>query len=231
MSSFIRLPFLFDPAKLEADLKFCLSADWPGHFNTKDYSGKWSSISLRSISGSPTDIRSIPEGKYMDTFLMDSCPYFREILSAFKCETETVRLLNLGAGGIIHEHRDPGAGYHDGFLRIHIPVSTNEKTSMTVGGATVFMKAGECWYANFSDLHSVRNDGDTDRVHLVIDGLRNEWTDEMFGRAGYDFEAEKEKNKRPAEEVLKIIEELRGMNTEVSLKLADQIAAENGLKI
>lgn len=227
--SFLRLPFSFDPQKLEADLQGCLNAEWPQHFNSKDYSGSWTSIALRSQSGNPMDIHSIPGGTYQDTFLLEKCAYFREVLAQFKCETETVRLLNLGAGGIIHEHRDPASGYEDDVMRIHIPVSTNEKASITVGGHTIHMQAGECWYANFNEPHSVRNEGETDRVHLVIDGLRNEWSDEIFRAAGYDFEAEKEKKKTPIEEIRKIVAELRLQNTEMATKIADQLEAANGI--
>lgn len=228
-SSFLRLPFSFDPVLLQADLQRCLAAEWPGHFNQKDYSGKWSSIALRSASGNPLDIHSIPGKECVDTFLLESCDYFRELLAQFQCPMETVRLLNLGAGGVIHEHRDPGAGYHEGFLRIHIPVLTNEKASMTVGGHTLHMKAGECWYADFGQLHSVRNDGDTDRIHLVIDGLRNEWSDELFRRAGYDFEEEKIKNKPDPGMLRSMIAELRAQGTETAVQLAQQIERENGL--
>jgi hypothetical protein len=228
-SSFLRLPFTFDPSKLEADFRLCLSSEWPLHFHKEDYAGSWTSIALRSISGDPGDIRSIPGAEYRDSFLLETCAYFREVLAHFQCAMETVRLLNLGAGGIIHEHRDPGAGYGEGALRIHIPILTNEKAWMTVGGISMQLKAGECWYADFGLPHSVRNEGPTDRVHLVIDGIRNAWTDELFRDAGYDFEAEKAK-KAPSPETLKrMITELRLQGTEISLRLAEQLEKENGL--
>ena len=29
-------------------------------------------------------------------------------------------------------------------------------------------------------MHSVKNGGNNDRIHLVIDGIRNKWTDDIF---------------------------------------------------
>jgi hypothetical protein len=37
------------------------------------------------------------------------------------------------------------------------------------------MNEGEGWYLNLSLPHRVENNGTTDRVHLVIDYVVNEW--------------------------------------------------------
>ena len=41
--------------------------------------------------------------------------------------------------------------------------------SYTVNGETVNMKEGECWEINNQRPHSVLNDSDIDRVHLLVD--------------------------------------------------------------
>lgn len=225
---FLRLPFHFDPALLQADLQRCMQSAWPQHFHKEDYTGEWTSVALRSASGDPFDISSIPGNTYVNTPLAETCAYFREVLSAFQFEMETVRLLRLGPGSMIHPHKDPAAGYQDNCIRIHIPVTTNAQTSITVAGETRYMKPGECWYADFSQEHSVRNDGKTDRVHLVIDGLRNEWSDALFASAGYDFEAEKELKKIPPQQIRLMIDELRRQNTPASLRLAHSLEQELG---
>jgi hypothetical protein len=85
------------------------------------------------------------------------------------------------------------------------------------------MQPGECWYANFSLPHSVRNDGATDRVHLVVDGLRNPWSDDMFRVAGYDFAAEARDQAMDADTMRQVIETLRARGTETDLRLADDL--------
>ncbi len=54
--------------------------------------------------------------------------------------------------------------------RIHVPIITNEKCIFKVGEESINMKVGEIWEMNNDKLpHSVINDGDEDRVHLIID--------------------------------------------------------------
>jgi hypothetical protein len=45
------------------------------------------------------------------------------------------------------------------------------------------MREGECWYVNFNLAHAVENRGASDRVHLVIDGLVNDWVRTVFDTA------------------------------------------------
>jgi hypothetical protein len=58
-------------------------------------------------------------------------------------------------------------------------------------------------------------------VHLIMDCNRNEWSDELFAKAGYDFTQEK---KGPDDETLKkMLEELERMNTDTSRKLISEL--------
>jgi hypothetical protein len=42
---------------------------------------------------------------------------------------------------------------------------------------------GSVWYLRLSDPHSVYNKGNTDRVHLVIDAVANDWMMTMIETA------------------------------------------------
>lgn len=54
--------------------------------------------------------------------------------------------------------------------RIHVPIVTNPNCFFTVGDTTINMKEGEVWEMNNDKLeHSVENQGDEDRIHLIID--------------------------------------------------------------
>lgn len=222
---FFRLPLSFAPGRLAEDLAR-VAAGWTPHFNQRDYSGEWTSLALRSASGDASNIAAVPGAAgYRDTPLLDACPYFRAVLAAFECETEAVRLLRLGPGGVIHEHRDPAASYADGFFRLHIPIATNPATVFVVDGQRLVMQPGECWYADFGLPHSVRNDGDSDRVHLIVDGLRNAWSDRLFAQAGYDFDEEARSRRMPEETRRLVIETLRARGTETDLRLAAELEA------
>lgn len=215
----------FDQSLLSWDLAICLKTKWPVHFNQQDYSGTWSSISLRSASGSETDIHATANARYQDTPLLDRCPYFRSVMDWFHCEKEAVRLLSLSPGSFIREHRDLSSGYEDGFFRIHVPIQTNDSVVFRVNGQELKMLPGSCWYANFNLPHFVSNDGGTDRIHLVIDCIRNSWSDELFRRAGYDFEKEGCVRYDRATK-LAMISQLSAMNSETAARIAQQLKDE-----
>lgn len=223
--AFLRLPFDFDVAALRRDLDACEALNWAAHFNARDYAGSWTSIALRSTSGRAQDILPVPEAGYRDTELLARCPYFTDVLRHFECELDAVRLLNLAGGSSIKEHRDAQTGYRFGVFRLHVPLETSEQVHFFIGGQRLAMRAGECWYGDFSLPHSVENRGDAARVNLVIDGRRNAWTDALFARAGYDFNAEAEAMRLEPATRERMIAELRAMGTETAHALIRQLQA------
>lgn len=212
---FFPLPFQLDINRLRTDLSACESLHWAQHFNKNDYAGDWTGISLRSPSGMTNDITAAAR-EYQDTPLLAQCPYFREILDSLRFEKETVRLLALAPGSTIKEHRDQGLSYEQGCFRLHIPIMTDDGVDFIVDNTRLQMDAGQCWYANFDLPHSVRHTGATRRIHLVIDGLRNEWTDQLFGKAGYDFNLEAKKKEYDDDTKAQIIELLSKMDNEAA---------------
>jgi Mg/Co/Ni transporter MgtE len=90
------------------------------------------------------------------------------------------------------------------------------------------MQPGEAWYTNVNLPHSVENKGQTNRVHLVIDCIRNEWSDELFKSMGYDFSQEKEiEESFSKSEVLRIIEELEFQDTAESRRFLEEFKRNN----
>jgi hypothetical protein len=59
--------------------------------------------------------------------------------------------------------------------RHHIAIETNDDVLFSVNGEEKNMKVGECWEINNSFLHGVENNGDTDRIHLMLDILPNKF--------------------------------------------------------
>ena len=227
MNSFLQLPIAFDSVKLAAELRLCEREQWTLHFNTADYSGDWSSISLRSASGRAGDILSHPQsGGYCNTPLLERLHYLAEVLASFQCEKESVRLLSLAPGACINEHTDVHAGYQYGFFRIHIPMQTSDDVIFSVDGHRLDMRSGECWYADFSLPHSVQNRGTQARVNLIVDCKRNAWSDQLFKGAGYDFDAEARAQKPDAATRAKIIAQLSAMKTDTANRLIQQLLSE-----
>ncbi len=172
-----KFPFGFDANRLSSDAASFESSDWSPHFNIHNYHGDWSVIPLRAVAGSNTPIFPDPNDEmgYVETAFMARCTFVPEILESFKCELQTVRFLKLGPGSEIRRHRDYELGPEDGFIRVHIPAMTNDKVTFTLDDRPLFLAAGEVWFLNVNKYHSVKNEGTTERVHLVIDCVMNDW--------------------------------------------------------
>lgn len=171
----LRLPLSFDPARLDAALASVEQDGWTDHFVTRNYEGRWSAIALRAPAGTEhqhpvLQITSHPGlTAFTDTPLVGRVPYFGEVLRALGFPLGAARLMNLAPGSRILEHRDADLEIDQGWARLHIPITTNPGVEFLLNGLPVHMAPGECWYLKLSDPHSVRNEGPTDRVHLVID--------------------------------------------------------------
>lgn len=221
----LKFPMQLDTEKLQEDLNKVMNSKWVNHYNTNDYTGNWSSVALMSQDGKSDNIYALNQGtrevKY--TEILDSCLYFKQILDDFLFEKTSVRLLRLAVGAEIKPHSDYCLGYEDGCFRMHIPVITNPDVEFILDDERLIMKEGECWYIDANFTHSVANRGTEDRIHLVIDGVRNDWTDELFFQQANENQFIKPEKTLSIEEKNQIIEELKKMNTEASQKLIDDL--------
>ena len=183
----LKLPLQFDPAAMQLDLARLEADEWLDHFVRQNYTGSWSVIPLRASATARHPVMMIysdPSCKeFVDTPLLARCPYFQEVLAAFHCSLEAVRLMKLTPGSVIKEHSDHDLSFEDGHVRMHIPVKTNSGVEFFLNQRRIVLAAGECWYLRLSDPHRVSNRGETDRVHLVVDAPVNAWLKELFQAA------------------------------------------------
>jgi hypothetical protein len=112
---------------------------------------------------------------YVDTPYLDRAPHLRAAIAQFTCPVLSARLMRLAAGSTIKEHTDLDLDAALGRARIHVPVTSNDAVVFLLNHAAVEMTPGSAWYLRLADPHSVHNGGATDRVHLVIDVLMNDW--------------------------------------------------------
>lgn len=97
-------------------------------------------------------------------------PFIELVAARFAHDGWLVRcvLTKLCAGGRIALHEDLGYSLRHS-RRIHIPVITNGNATLTVGGESLHMQAGEIWEINNTRLHGAENPGPGYRVHLILD--------------------------------------------------------------
>jgi mannose-6-phosphate isomerase-like protein (cupin superfamily) len=204
---------------------------WKLHYQHKDYQGHWSALPLRSMGGDvnntyalhPSAITS-PLLQYKNTPLLNHCEYLNEVINFFECEKTSIRLMKLGAGAVIQPHQDTDMHFESGEVRIHIPVQTNAQVEFYIEDEKIPMPEGTCWYLNLSLTHRVNNFGLTDRVHLVIDCIVNNWVKELFASQNAVMSASPlHVQQLSATQAKQMIEELRRLNTPTSNELANQL--------
>jgi len=226
MIKYLQLPFYFDVKRLQHDVSLLDALQWKLHYQKLHYQGEWSGIPLRSVNGNEKDLIVSPleNQEYKDTSFLQQGSYLQELLYAFKCPLKTVRLLKLNAGAIIKEHTDAELFFEKGEARIHIPIVTDDAVEFYTDTERIFMRAGECWYVNFNLPHSIINNSQVNRIHLVIDVVVNDWIKDIFtGPAVINKKEVAEKD--PYDDAVKkeMIKRFRAMNTVKSNELADDL--------
>lgn len=226
-STWLQLPLAFDIARMQQESDQFIASDWISHFNTRAYENGWSCVPLRSAGGEARHIIPIDGAPYMDTPHLARCPYLRELIASFACDTSAVRLMALEAGAVIHAHRDAGTALMDGLTRIHIPIHTSPQVHFSIDGKRVHFAAGHAWYMDASCLHAVHNRGAAPRIHLVIDCLTNAWLEALFARAGFVPKAAHKYDDPSIHDgnVHDVIAGLRAAATPSALALASKLAA------
>lgn len=79
-----------------------------------------------------------------------------------------VMLARMAPGGVIHPHIDANHAAKWPH-KIHVPLATNPQVVSFFGGEPHHFPEGEAVEVNNLGLHWVRNQGDTDRVHLIFE--------------------------------------------------------------
>ena len=79
-----------------------------------------------------------------------------------------VMLARMAPGGIIQPHRDnmPAALWPH---KIHVPLLTNDKVGFYIEPNTYHFPVGHAVEVNNLGVHAVKNEGDTDRIHLIFE--------------------------------------------------------------
>jgi hypothetical protein len=187
-----RLSLNFDPIALMGEVEAAAVA-WADHYAVYNKRGSWQAVSLRGYGGDPSFIIKPSEmskkwkeehpaelgWQIEDSPLYASLPRIRTLVDSLPGAKHRVRLMRLAPGnGELSRHADitdPDAGTATGrLLRLHFPLRTNEgvifRGWMPSGEQqAAHMRAGEVWWLDTRKPHTARNDGPTDRIHLVVD--------------------------------------------------------------
>ncbi|MBL4795653.1 MAG: aspartyl/asparaginyl beta-hydroxylase domain-containing protein [Pseudomonadales bacterium] len=163
-----RLNQSFDVPRLVKDLEVAKAKYTPAAQSGPYHDGNWKGIFLRNADGDYSKSVPVMQGVGKDTEVLKDCPYFKEILDSLGTPIHTARLLFLPPDKKIGRHSDSFT-WEAGIVRLHIPIVTHEKVKFMLGEKFWQWKPGEFWFGDFSQVHSIHNQSDVLRVHLVID--------------------------------------------------------------
>lgn len=153
----------------------------------KEYNFLWTcSTERQTTQGSPhtdteviylrmpylIDKRSIFDDLDVTEYPVMSFPEFYDAVEAVAklayASPARAMITKLKPNGHIIPHIDEGP-YSDATDRYHCVLTTNDKCLMRIGDDHVFGKPTEVWYFDKHAEHEVLNNGDTDRIHLIVD--------------------------------------------------------------
>lgn len=91
------------------------------------------------------------------------------IAAGYDGEIKRANLVKLFAGKVIKQHIDVG-DFLNSLHRIHIPIFSNEQCEFHIENEMRVLPIGEIWEVNNTGKkHGVYNNGQADRVHLIVD--------------------------------------------------------------
>ena len=161
-TEFVKLPLLFDVERLQKEIGQFGEDEWMPH--ATGYSGNLS-IPLISLQGEFNDAM---HGPMRTTTALERCPYIQQIMTTFGEVFSRSRLMRLEGGCEVPPHIDINYHWYNR-VRIHVPITTTEDVLFYVGDRHVHMGAGEAWIFDSWREHTVKNNSDKTRVHLVLD--------------------------------------------------------------
>jgi hypothetical protein len=104
----------------------------------------------------------------------DLLPHLRPIVFGLMARCEAVHLggiliTRVPAGKRVAPHDDKGRWHSEHFkTKAYVPLMTNPACYNTCGDERVTMDVGSAWLFDNLEVHSTVNDGDTDRVTLIV---------------------------------------------------------------
>lgn len=161
---FTRLPLRCDAERLQREAAQLTEQDWRAH--PSNFMGNSAAL-LITVDGDENDELG-HAGQFRPTPLLARLPYTRAVMRALDAPLSRSRFMRVAPRATVPRHNDVGWHWFRR-VRVHVPVVTHPGVVFQCADQRVHMAEGDLWiFDNFCD-HSVENDSDVSRIHLVID--------------------------------------------------------------
>jgi hypothetical protein len=172
--------------------KLLILPQFTNHYSNYNKDKAWSALSLRGYTEDPSFItKPIEMSKawqeensdrifeMQDTPLYKLFPEIKQYCETLGTQIHRVRFMRLKpGGGELERHTDQvdpdSGGALNKLARIHLPIKTNPNMIFTVWNTKgepqkVHMEEGDVWFLDTRKAHQAINNGNEERIHLVID--------------------------------------------------------------
>ncbi len=170
MSSYSLGTLSIDPTQVDVDLR---GIENFGYVDSYDefVCGSWRTCMLRNGSGDGGDAKiGDYEGPSKSTEFGARLGYLDRITTEhFRTDNlRFARVTRLAPDSVVVPHRDY-VELSSSFVRIHVPLVTTEQALVSENETIYRMRAGEVWFLDATEVHSIANFSDVGRVHLLLD--------------------------------------------------------------
>lgn len=160
---FLQLPIQFDADALAREVHALGDDCWRKRMH--GVAGN-SALALVTTDGDPDSDELA--GDMRPTPLLERCPAIMQVMDALGATWGRSRLMRINGRSHLAAHVDTNY-YWQERMRVHVPIVTTPEVRFHCGDAEIHMAAGECWVFDTWRRHGVVNNGDVDRIHLVMD--------------------------------------------------------------
>ena len=150
---FTQLPVAFDPDPLLCEVERLGKHTWVDH-------------PLGNLYSIP--LVKIVDNKARWCSVIDELPKLRALLHTWKAPIGDSRVSILEPGASVKKHVDVDY-YWKHRLRVHLVLQTNPKAIFGCEEDVLSLPAGQIWVSNNWAPHWIANNGDSRRIHIVID--------------------------------------------------------------
>jgi len=160
---------LLDPRLLaDVEREFAqTTVPWSENYSEFQSSGWWT-VSLLNDTGHASDT-TIHDGVSRETDLLKTMPFTKQLLRSLKLEIFWARAALLEPHSFLWEHVDYTEFVDEFRLRLHIPITTNDRARLVLQNVSIQMTPGYLWKLNPREIHGAANLGHTTRIHLILD--------------------------------------------------------------
>lgn len=172
MKNFLKLDGFVDTSAISIALQLH-SELWNAHNSRKDYEGsphrETSDIWVRTAEKR----EDFPNPHYPVWYPAAQVLPVRQLIFALMARVEAehlgaVLITKIPPGCRVKPHAD--TGWHPAFFqcKLYLPLASNDKCVFRVDDEKAVMRTGEVWWVDNTLEHEVVNDGETDRITLIV---------------------------------------------------------------